>query len=197
MHRVRRRRLFLLVPVLWVLGGCDKVQLAWREDVQLQDGQRLEVARTATGKQRSELGGPKSWEQSEMSIAFEQLPAGVTQPPAWRDAYVPMLIDYAPDKRTWSLVAAFYRCETWYALGRPMPPYVAYQSVDGQPWQRVALDERLIGRPANLLTGPRSDGEPKRVTIEEKEKRRRGASPLFREVLRQWGSKEENFCRPG
>jgi hypothetical protein len=195
--RTRRASAFLaLVACLLLLVGCGKVQLAWLEDVQLQEGQQLEVTRTATGKQRSELGGPKSWEQTEMSLAFAQVPAGFAKPPIWQAPYVPMLIDYAPDQRTWSLVAAFYRCETWYALGRPMPPYVAYQSVDGQPWQQVALEERLIGRPANLLTGPRSDGEPERVTIADKEQRRRSAAPLFRQVLRQWGSKEENFCKP-
>lgn len=191
------RRTGRLAALCWVvlLCGCGKVQLEWLEDVQLHDGQVIEVTRTATGKQRAELGGPKSWEQTDMSIAFGEIPAGIARPPTWRDAYVPVLIDYEPNKRTWSLVAAFYRCETWYALGRPMPPYVAYHSIDGQPWQRASLDERLIGRAANLLTGPRSDGEPGRVTIAEKERRRRSAAPLFREVLRQWGSKEENFCK--
>ena len=186
-----------LLALLWVvlLCGCGKVQLEWLEDVQLHDGQRLEVTRTATGKQRAELGGPKGWEQTDMSIAFDEIPAGIARPPTWRDAYVPVLIEYDSSTRTWSLVAAFYRCETWYALGRPMPPYVAYQSIDGQPWQRASLDERLIGRAANLLTGPRSNGEPERVTIVEKERRRRSAAPLFREVLRHWGSKEENFCK--
>lgn len=183
----------LLLATL-ALCGCGNVQLQWSEEVRLHDGRLLVVDRTATGKKLSELGGTKGWEQVYMSIAFDQVPPSAVRPPPWRAAYVPILLDYDSTSRTWSLVAAFYRCETWYALGRPIPPYVAYQSIDGQPWRRGVLEERLIGRSANLLTGPRSDGEPDLVTIVDKEQRRRSAAPLFKQVLRKWGSEEENFC---
>ncbi len=179
-----------------ILCGCGKVQLKWVEEVRLQDGRVLVVQRTATGTPRSELGGPQSWEQTEMSIAFDQAPAALALPPMWRAVYAPVLIDYDQTTRTWSLVVAFYRCETWYALGRPIPPYVEYQSIDGQPWQQVVFQERFIGRPANLLTGPRSNGEPGLVTIVDKEERRRSAAPIFKRVLRKWGSEEANFCNP-
>lgn len=192
----RLGRLCSLLLAAKLLCGCAKVHLQWMEEIQLQQGTQLTVERTAAGRKRAELGGPKGWEQTEMSIAFGQAPAGAVRPPTWRAAYVPILIDYDPATRTWSLVTAFYRCETWYALGRPMPPYVQYQSTDGQPWRKTPLDERFIGRPANLLTGPRSDGEPELVTIGDKTRRNRSAAPLFKQVLRRWGSEEENFCEP-
>ena len=56
----------------------------------------------------------------------------------------------------------------WYNLGRPKLPYVEYQSKNGGPWAVVPLEERLIGRKTNLLTGPRSGGEPSFLSLQDK-----------------------------
>lgn len=177
-----------------LLAGCGKVDLAWSEEVVLADGRMLIVDRTAQGKKFSELGGPGGWDQADMSLAVVELPDGVRPPPPWRDAYAPVLLDYEPATGSWSLLATFYYCQTWYALGRPIPPYIQYRSADGSAWTRVPLEDRFIERKTNLLTGPSSDGEPDLVSATAKEKIERSSAVRFQRILRKWGLAEENHC---
>ena len=188
-------RVYMLIMVgTFLLSGCDKVDLAWSEEVMLDDGRMMLVERTAKGKQFNELGGPKGWDQSEMSLTVVRTPKGVRAPPPWRDAYVPVLLDYESSTHSWSLVATFYYCETWYQLGRPVPPYIQYRSTNGSAWTHVPLEERFVERRTNLLTGPSSDGEPELVTVADKERRERSAVQRFQRILRKWGREEDNFC---
>jgi hypothetical protein len=155
----------------------------------------IRVERTAQGRTFSELGGMGGWKDPvNMSVSITRAPDGIKPPPEWRDGYVAMLLDYDAPAKSWSMVATYYYCETWYALGRPIPPYIEYQSVQGSPWKRVPLEERLIGREANLLTGPRTDGEPDLVTIADKEFRERSSGRMYQLVLRKWGRAEANVC---
>lgn len=178
----------------FLLSGCGNVNIEWSEDVRLNDGRMLLVERTALGKQFSELGGPKGWDQTEMSLTVVRAPESVKPPPPWRGAYVPVLLDYQRDTDSWSLLATFYYCQAWYDLGRPIPPYIQYRSTNGSMWARVPLEERFIDRKTNLLTGPRSEGEPELITVEEKERRERSAVLRFQRILRKWGQAEENYC---
>lgn len=178
-----------------VLPGCDKASLQWSEEVRLQDGQMVMAERTAQGRTYSELGGTEGWRDPvEMSVSVTQAPGNIKPPPEWHDAYVPVLLDYDASSKSWLMLATFYYCETWYALGRPVPPYIEYQSTHGSPWRRVSLEERFIDRETNLLTGPRTDGEPDLVTIADKEFRQRSAGWRFQRILRKWGREEGNYC---
>lgn len=182
---------------LLTLVGCDRASVKWLEEVRLTDGHVIVAARTAQGKTYSELGGTGGWrEPVEMSISISKAPDGFTFPPEWRDYYVPVLLDHNTETRTWSIVATFYYCETWYALDRPIPPYIEYQSVDGTAWRRVQLEERLVGRETNLLTGPSTKGESSLVTMEVKEQSQRSAGRKYRHILRTWGFEEGNNCSP-
>jgi len=176
------------------LAACDKVNVKWREEVQLEDGVVVIAERTAKGKKYSELGGPGGWKQGEMTVVITKAPNNIKPPPEWREVYVPVLLDYQPFSNSWSMVATFFFCETWYELGRPIPPYIEYQSINGAPWRRVSLEERLIGRKTNILIEPDLDGEPGLVKIGEKERRQRRVGPKYKKILREWGSKEYNFC---
>jgi len=153
------------------------------------------VARTAQGRTYSELGGTGGWRDPvEMSIAITKAPGDIKLPPEWRDTYVPVLLDYDKSDKSWSIVTTFYYCETWHALGRPILPYIEYRSVNGAPWQRVPLEERLIDRKANMLTGPSTDGEPSFVTVEQKERIQLRAGSKYQRILRRWGGEEGNGC---
>lgn len=177
------------------LAGCDNVSLQWSEQARLQDGQMVVVQRTAQGKTYSELGGPGGWRGPvEMSVSVTETPGNVKLPPVWHDAYVPVLLDYDASSKSWSMLASFYYCETWYGLGRPIPPYIEYQSIHGSPWKRVPLEERFIDRETNLLTGPRTDGEPSLMMIADKEFRQRSSERTFQRIQRKWGREEGNFC---
>ncbi|CAN7326477.1 hypothetical protein LJR143_001628 [Pseudoxanthomonas sp. LjRoot143] len=161
----------------------------------MSDGLRVLVERTADGEKYSELGGPKAWKQSAMTVEVLDISGGVAPlPPKWVGKDVPMILDYEQESGAWSLITTFSFCESWYEAGRPRPPYLEYQSKNGGHWTPVALEERFLEKKANLLTGPRADGEPRLVTDSDKELRRRSAAPKFQRVLRTWGKEQENYC---
>lgn len=185
----------LALVTMLMLVGCDRANVKWSEEVRLADGQIIIAARTAQGKTYSELGGTGGWRDPvEMSVLIVKTPGNLKSPPEWRDTYVPALLDHDASNNTWSIVATFYYCETWNALGKPIPPYIEYQSINGAAWQRVALEERFIDRETNLLTGPSTDGEPSLVTIKGKELSQRSVTPMYKRILRKWGREEDNNC---
>lgn len=188
-----RARWWLTAGAL-LLAACGKVDLEWSEQIRLADGRVLVAERTAKGKAFKELGGPGGMKQAEMSLAVVQAPPGLAPPPPWRAAYVPVLLDYQPSTGTWSLLATFYYCEDWDALGRPPLPYLQYQSVRGSAWKVVPLEARFLDRTTNLLTGPDTDGEPDLVTLPDKELRQRSAAVRYQRILRRWGYAEDNYC---
>ena len=176
---------WMVIGVMGGLAGCGEVDLKWSEEVQLDDGQIIVIKRTAKGEKQGELGGPGGWEEKEMSIALEKA-AEEQAFPIWQTAYVPILLDYQASEKTWSVVATFYYCTGWYNLGRPKLPYVEYQSKNGGPWTVVPLEERLIGRKTNLLTGPRSEGEPSFLSLQDKKGRGDNAADRFRRIIQSW-----------
>lgn len=175
----------MAIVFIGMLTACGEVNLKWSEEVQLEDGQVIVIKRTAKGEKQGELGGPGGWEEKEMTITLEKGGEGMHFP-VWQTAYVPILLDYQAAEKTWSVVATFYYCEGWYNLNRPKLPYVQYQSKDGGPWTVVPLEERLIGRKTNLLTGPRSGGEPPFLSLEDKKGRGSRAGRKFRKILATW-----------
>jgi hypothetical protein len=177
----------ILAPVLvvaLVLTGCGKVDISWTEDVALQDGTLLVVKRGAQGKKLGEIGGSGGWGNTQMTLEIES-PKVASNPPIWSERWVPMLLDYDAPTKEWFLVATFYMCTDWYDLGRPKLPYIAYRTKGGR-WEQVPLSPELFGRKANLLTGARSGGEPKRVTIEAKKLRDEHAGKEYKEIVSSW-----------
>jgi hypothetical protein len=173
-----------LTSALFLLIGCSKIDIKWREEAVLQDGRALVLKRSAQGKSFSELGGPGGWEATNMTLEIET-PTDPANPPLWSQRWVPMLLDQDAQTKEWFVVATFYTCTDWYDLGRPKLPYVEYRTRNGQ-WEQVPLSPSLFGRKANLLAGIRSGGEPKTVTVEEKTEREKRASEKYRKVLDTW-----------
>jgi hypothetical protein len=179
--------LLVLGIVMVLLFNHGKVDIRWREQVRMFGYDEF-IYLDRRVKRESEY----SDEGTEISIEVVQLPDGWNSPPVWRKEYEPLLLDYQPDRRVWSIVATFSYCSGWERLGRPKLPYVEYQSRDGGPWEVVPLEERLIGRNTNLLTSPRSDGERELVTAEERDKRNRSAANEDRKIVAKW----HNSCSP-
>lgn len=174
----------LIALAVFVLASCGKVDIFWTEDVILQDGSSLVVKRGAQGKKLGEIGGSGGWETAQMTLEIAS-PKSNANPPAWSERWVPMLLDYDTQTKEWFVVATFYMCTDWYDLGRPKLPYVEYRARAGR-WEQVPLSADLIGRKANLLTGPRSGGEPKHITVEEKTQRESDAAKKFKSILSSW-----------
>ena len=175
-----------LLLAMTALASCGNVDVSWKEEVKLADGQVIIVKRTAQGKALGEIGGPGGWRANRMTLEIDR-PRLPTNPPEWSQRWVPMLFDYDAQANEWFLVATFYTCIDWYDLGRPRLPYVQYRTRDGR-WEEVPLDPRLFGRSANLLTGVNARGEPALVSLEVKEKEDRGAGKKFRQIVESWSS---------
>lgn len=176
------------VDCLLIFGfaGCGKVDIAWTEDVDLQDGTHLVVARSAGGKKQGEIGGPGGWESTQMILEIKS-PVSAANPPIWSERWVPILMDYDAQTKEWFVVATFYMCTDWYDLGRPKLPYVEYRVKDGR-WQQVPLSAELFGRKANLLTGPRAGGEPEHVSIGAKALRNARAGDKYKTIVSHWST---------
>ena len=120
----------LAAGIAVLLVGCsNQVDLKWQEEVKMADGQILIVNRTAKGQK---YGGPwgegGGWDSKEMSLELVKLPLNWQPPPVWRTEFVPILLDYQPEGRTWSVVATYYTCDGWKKMGSPKLPYTEYQS---------------------------------------------------------------------
>jgi hypothetical protein len=175
-----------VVPAVAMLAACGNVDVSWKEEVKLADGQVIVVKRTAQGKALGEIGGPGGWRATRMTLEIDR-PRLPTNPPVWSQRWVPMLFDYDTQTKEWFLVATFYTCVDWYDLGRPRLPYVQYRTRDGR-WEEGPLDPRLFGRSANLLTGVSARGELGLVSLEVKERVDRGAEKTFRQVVNLWSN---------
>jgi hypothetical protein len=110
----------------------------------------------------------------------------VAVPPKWRENFVPVLIDYDRATETWSVVASFYFCSTWYELGKPPLPYVEYRSRRGGAWERVLLDPKFLGREGNVFTGMSARGESGLLQVDEKKVRSRSTYEPLRKIVSEW-----------
>jgi hypothetical protein len=181
----RKMSQMVAILTLGTLSACGQVDLKWSEEVQLEDGPVIVVKRAAQGEIRREIGGPGGWKPTEITIDFSSINMG-KRPPNWKAAYVPVLLDYQTPDEKWSVVATFAYCDGWYDLGRPALPYIEYQSIRGGNWQIIPLEQRLIGRATNLLSGMRSGGEPPYISLQDKKSRDRKAADKYRQILSIW-----------
>jgi len=154
------------------LINFGNVNVKWQEEVRMADGETLLLNRRSKGGK---------YKEKEMSLEVVKSPANWQKPPIWHEEYVPILLDYQPEGQIWSVVATFHRCKDrgWSSI----LPYIEYQSKDGEPWEVIPLEERLIDRNTNLLISPNYEGEAKLVTVEERDKRSRSAANDNRKIL--------------
>lgn len=179
-----------LVLTLFAFGlsGCGSRKMNFEEEIQLSNGEVIKVDRSIAAQSFGEIGGPGGWEAAYMSLVIVT-PQRSDNPPKWESTagLVPILFDRDSDSNEWTLLATFFSCEAWYALGRPKPPYAEFRMRDGN-WQRVDFSNKWIGRPANVLTDLNSGGEPKLVGLAAKQTRMsdRRIAPEYRGIVENW-----------
>jgi len=185
--RMMSRAAAVLTAVLG-LSACGK-NIEFTEDVQLASGEVITVARKVTAESLGEIGGPGGWDPSYMSLEIAT-PARPDNPPKWESStgLLPVLFDKDPNNGEWALLATFYTCDPWYALGRPKLPYAEFRVRNGQ-WQRVELAPQWIGHAANVFTGVRSSGEPSHLTLAQKRERDSPrVAPEYRSIVDRWST---------
>lgn len=179
-------RLILLCTLVLTMVGCSRMSESWKEEVRLSDGRLIVVKRTAKGTLTRDIAmRATGWIPRETTLRIGQVD-GAANPPVWRSHLIPVVMDYDPASSTWSVVATYIFCDTWYDMGRPVSPYVQYISVDGEAWRVVPLQAGLIGKRANLLTHIRPTGESGLVREQYKEMRWRSSSARFKAITSTW-----------
>jgi hypothetical protein len=183
---VHALRLILLCTLVLAVGGCSRMSETWKEEVRLSDGRLIVVKRTAKGTIKRDMAmRATGWEPGETTLRIAQAD-GVLNPPVWRSALIPVVMDYDPASSTWSVVATHLSCITWYDMGRPASQYVQYISVGGEAWRVVPLQPGWAGRRANLLTHIRPTGEPALVREADKEMIWRRGSDPYKSISTSW-----------
>jgi len=179
-------RLILLCTLVLTIVGCSRMSETWKEEVRLSDGRMIVVKRTAKGAIKRNIAmRATGWEPGETTLRIPQAGAEVN-PPVWRSALLPVVIDYDPASSTWAVVATHLSCSTWYDMGRPASQYVQYISVSGGAWRIVPLQPGWAGRRANLLTHIRPTGEPALVREADKEMIWRRGSDPYKSISTSW-----------
>jgi len=179
-------RLTLLGTLALMTVSCSRMNIAWKEEVRLSDGRLIVVKRTAKGSITRDMAmRATGWEPGETTLRITQ-EDGTVNPPVWRSALIPVVMDYEPASSTWSVVATYMWCSTWYDMGRPTSPYVQYISVGGEAWRVVPLQPGWVGRRANLLTHIRPTGESGLVREQYKEMHWRTSSDQYKSISTSW-----------
>lgn len=131
------------------LAGCGDARMRWKEQVKLDSGEVVVVARSARFSENWIPGGGGGSLVKGMSVQLEQ-PKGYGALAPWHESYVPIVMDRDPESGEWFIVATFYHCDAWYEWGRPRLPYAEFR-LRGGAWVRQPLSDKWIGRRTNLM----------------------------------------------
>lgn len=147
MNKATTMKRWAIAISLILLGGsmsaCAMGGTSWKEEVLLQDGQKVIVERSAERGGRHEIGQKPPYKEQSMSFTMPNSNESIT----WEDHYsedlgsanfLPMLLDIS--KGTPYLVVSPMGCLSYNKWGRPNPPYVIFKH-DGHAWQRIPLQE--------------------------------------------------------
>lgn len=182
------KALVLSLVALVTLGACGKREIHFTEEVELANGEVIKVDRHVVAAPFGEVGGPGGWEPKYMSLEIVD-PKRPENPPKWESeiGLLPILFDRDPDNGEWTLLATYYTCDVWSAIGRPKLPYAEFRARN-ERWQGVPLSEKWLGRPANVLTGVSSAGEPEFIALAAKRPRLSNpeASSKYRLIDGSW-----------
>ena len=188
-----RRRWMAAVLAGLLLGACGDPHMDWNEQVKLQSGEVIVVARTAKFSENWVAGGGGGSFNKGMTLQIVQ-PPKPDNPGVWDARFVPIVLDRDPATQEWFIVATFFHCDSWYELGRPKLPYTEYRFRNGR-WVQQQLTPKWIGREANVLPADLSDrgtiAETKpALTVERKDGIFYGSSmsPEFKRVVDKWPS---------
>jgi hypothetical protein len=150
----------LLVAVItYFMATVGDRDVRWVEEAVLHDGSIAMVSRRVVGNSfgRSKVR-PSDWLPTVYEVSVTSTTQSRTHVPSWQSPLRPVLLEKGGTVGSWVLLAEPKDCGEWYFLGKPAPPYVAYE-VRKSGWSQVTFPPELLGRSANLLVAPRFTGE--------------------------------------
>lgn len=141
---------------------------SWSEQIALRDGSTHVVKRGVIGNSfgRSQAR-PEDWLPSSFSIDVSK---SFSEAPIWHSPLRPIFLDILLPSGNLVLVAEPKDCGEWYQLGKPNPPYLAYE-LQQRVWTQIEVPQQFLGRSANLLRTPRFTGEQALILAPEVERR--------------------------
>jgi hypothetical protein len=186
------RAVVLTLIAAGALSACGDREIHFAEEVELASGEVIKVDRRVMAAPSGEVGGPGGWEPKYMSLEIVE-PKRADNPPKWESTIglLPILFDRDADNGEWTLLATYYTCDVWVAIGRPKLPYAEFRARNAQ-WEGAALSEEWLGRPANVLTDINSNGEPQLVALAAK--RLRMSDPAISSKYRLIDGTWKNRC---
>ena len=119
------------------------------ENVKLEGGEQIVIERSAKLRANAIAGGGGGSFNEGMTLLITK-PIKPDNPGQWSAKYVPILLDRDPATQEWVIVATFFHCQSWEALGRPKLPYTEYRYRQGA-WVQQTLSPQWIGREINVL----------------------------------------------
>lgn len=123
--------------------------MKWDEEVKLQPGELVIIARTAAFSENWIAGGGGGSFNKGMTLQIIK-PNKKDNPNVWSTRFVPIVLDRDEKTNEWFVIATFFHCDSWYELGRPKLPYTEFRFRNDR-WQQQALTETLVGRQSNVL----------------------------------------------
>jgi hypothetical protein len=190
-------KLLCLVSAAIVAAACAKeardelgrTERKWTEDVLLDDGRVIQVARTVLFKESNSLSGDAyNAVENDASISFT---GDLAHLPPWKDRLMALVLyqDRAADE--WVIVTTTTSCRVWRKRNKPNPMYWEFRSQqDG--WREVPLSPASIDRPANLLHRYQAELPSDHITVEDR--RRLESSPTMVKKFRRVVPETERNC---
>ena len=133
------------------LAACGDPHMEWNEQVKLQSGEVIVVARTAKFSENWIAGGGGGMMFNKgMTLQIVQ-PAKPDNPTPWGARFVPIVFDRDPATQEWFIVGTFFSLRQ---LVRTWPAQAALHrvSIPQRPMGPAVADTGdLIGRGANVL----------------------------------------------
>jgi hypothetical protein len=148
--------------------ACDPraVTRAWTEDVLLDDGSTIRIARTATFIETNSLSGDSyNAVETEATIAFTGDRANL---PMLRHGLMALLMYEDPTVGgEWVVVATTTSCDVWQRRGQPHPMYWEFRLKDSE-WMETPLSQTSVGRAVNLLHRYQAELNTGHITVADR-----------------------------
>jgi len=162
---------------------------SWKEEVLLQDGQRLLIKRSQTYGDYSE---PASRERQLVEEVWEFTIPGTDQRVIWTNDFgktpehsgvMLLMLDFL--KGTPYLATRPAGCISYNKWKRPNPPYVFFK-FDGKAWQQISLNEFPAEfNNANVAIGrPDQENRSGTLSIEKIKEENQHLEPYMRTIMR-------------